>query len=780
MSDASAIPVVSPPAPTSRPRRRPLRAIGRFLARWWRRLGTLSPHALFFGAVFQKEMRVAGRKNSTFIVRTVYAMLLVGLAVLVFLANRPGGANQVGAAALQQLQEVAPGVTTAILWFQMIFLPLIAAMLAGPSVCDEVRARSLPALLTSPLTAAQIIGSKLASGMVSVAVLALVSVPLLLGLRLFGGVDAEVVLAGSAITLSAALLAGTMGMLVSVFARRSALAGSVAIGATLGLMIAPGAVVFLLMSRGVLGQTEAIQVFGASCSPATLTMVMALASGNPGPPGVEISGLWASNSLYNVGASILLLMLASMAFRGRLTGDRGEEILGAADRPVVVKRGKKPRVSKPRAGTDGGVESSGTPVPASDGAPAGPADSGDSRGGVTGSAASVLEVAPAVAPPAARAPAFARAHSRTLGEHPVLWRELRRQGTRSASRRKGLTGALMSLAILAVLGVFLPVYGAWEGMRSASSEWLAFGGRGPTALLVATGVFAVFVGGLVALTLFRALKRVGLGHAVVVPPRQLAICCQVLGVLLFAYWMTEGELEPLHYAVAALGQGLVLLRAATQNAGSLAEEREARTWETLLTTRLSPREILLGKLTGSLARQWDLPALVLVHFVFAGVVLDRLPPWIVVHLTFTMVAGVALLSGTGVLLALLTPKGSVASILNTCLALVLWLIFPIAIGFGVSALRLESTTQNTIAGVVLGANPVALGMFALNGAIESNNDGSGWSGGGEPTYWVAGVSVTLMQFTLVTLGVCAVYVVLGWVAFLRACRIFNSRTGRTS
>lgn len=767
MSEAAAIApgggatAPSPGAPP-RQRRRPLRAIGRFFARWSRRLRFLSPAALFFGAVFQKEMRVAGRKNSTFIVRTVYAILLIGLALLVYLANRPAGGNQVGAAALQQLQEVAPGVTTAVLWFQMIFLPLIAGMLTGPSVCDEVRARSLPALLTSPLTAAQVIASKLASSMVGVAILALVSVPLLLGLRVFGGVDAEIVLAGSAITLSAALLAGSMGMLVSVFARRSALAGAAAIGATVGLLLAPSLVAFLLMARSIINQPQAIETFGVTCSPATLTMVMALASGNMGPPGLDIQGLWVSNALYNVAVSAILLTMASLAFRGRLTGDRGEQILGAADRPGILTRRKKRR--------DKNTIAPSVPLPGAD------ASAIDSQGV---HATMQLQTTPPIAPPVSPPTAALPQHSRTLGDRPVLWRELRRQGTRSASRRKGLTGALMQLAALAVLGVFMPLYGAWQGMSSLTSEWFHFGTRGPTTLLVVTCAFALFVAGLVVLTLYRAVKRVGLGHAIVVPPRQLAICCQVLGVLLFAYWMSEGELQPMHYAIAGLGQGLILLRAATQNAGSLAEEREARTWETLLTTRLSPREILLGKLAGAMARQWDLPLLVLIHFIFAGVILDGLTPLVVIHLTCSMTAGVVFLSGTGMLLALITPKGSVASILNVCLALGLWLALPVAMGLGLSALRVDHEISNAVGAVCLGANPVGLGSFAVNGAIEASQyyPGGGWA---EPAYSLADISLTSFQFTLVTLGVLAVYSVLGALAFFRACRVFNAKTGRTS
>lgn len=727
-----------------------LRTLG---ARWSGRAASLSPAGLLFGAVFQKEMRVAGRKTSTYLVRSIYAALLVGLALLVFWASRAGTRGQTGAAALQRLQEIAPAVTTSVLWFQMIFLPLVAAMLTAPSICDEVRARSLPALLTTPLTAAQIVLSKLSGCMASVSILALVSVPLLLGLRIFGGVDSEVVLAGSAITLSATVLAGSMGMLVSVFARRSSMAGSGAIAGVVGLILIPLPVIFLLMARGFLAQTTAIELAGGACPPAALMMVLLIASGEPGPPGVEITALWTSNTVYNLVASAILLTFATLAFRARLTGDRGEQVLGAADRAGLLNRPKKAR--KPRQTAKGKADAPTTILP---GAPA----TGDR-----------LEATVAT-PESAGTESFAPLASRTVGDHPVLWRELRRQGSRAASRRKGLTSATISMVILSILGLFLPLYGLWEASRNGSpSSFAGLSTPGSSPLLVATGGLVLLVAFLVVLTAFRALKRVGLGGAIVVPARPLCLCCQSIGVLVFAYWMSEGEFEPIHYLVAGAGQGLVLLRAATQNAGTLAEEREARTWETLLTTRLTPREILLGKLAGALARQWDVPLLILLHFAFAGVLIDHLSPLILLHLAATMIAGVVFLSGTGMALALLAPKGSIASLANTCLALILWLVLPIGVGLTAQSLGFQ-THDSALGAFLLGSNPVALGMFGLAGAIDGVNYSTG------DAYSIAGLSLSTPVFTTVLLGVSALYLALGVAAYQWACAAFNRRTGRTS
>jgi ABC-type transport system involved in multi-copper enzyme maturation permease subunit len=736
------------------------------VTRFFRSAMTLLPHSLLFSAIFQKEMRVSGRKPSTFVTRAVYGILLVALASLVFMGVRSGTAEQTGAAAIQSLQDVAPTVTGAILWFQMIFLPMIACMITGPSVCDEVRNRSLPALLTTPLSAPQIIFSKLSGALVHVVILALVSLPLLLGLRVFGGIDTAVVLGGAAITLTTALLAGSVGMLVSVYAKRSALAGSAAIAGTLGLLFIPVPVLFLMAARGLLSPIDAYNAVGVICGPVNLGMTLLVASGNQPPGGVwPVQTLILANIAYNLAASIVLLVLASVAFRRRLTGDRGEAVIGAPDKPGLLSRRQRREMKRAAkaARRTGGPPAAVLDTPRC------------TRCGLDLSALPPGAPCPGCAPsPAMR---WEMPRSRTVGDRPVLWREVRRQGARAASRRVGLPAAVLTMAMLAVMGVFLPVYGAFDGLSSSEYTWTQASDR-YLPLLVATAGFAIMSAALAILTAWRALKRIGLGGAIVTPPREVLVLIMVLGGLLFAYWAVDGEFTPLHAMVGAIGPGLIFLRAATQNAGTLAEEREARTWETLLTTRLSPREILVGKLAGALARQWDIPAIVLIHFAFAGVVLDGLTPLVLVHLALTMLAGITFLSGTGMLCALVVNKGSVASLLNAAIALTLWLVLPLGIAMMLMAANASASTADFWGTVLVAGQPLPLGVMAVFGAVESAGSSGMGSTGAE--YRIFDHALPALEFTLVLVGVCAIYVLAGLAALASACLLFNRRTGRTS
>jgi ABC-type transport system involved in multi-copper enzyme maturation permease subunit len=105
--------------------------------------------------------------------------------------------------------------------------------------------------------------------------------------------------------------------------------------------------------------------------------------------------------------------------------------------------------------------------------------------------------------------------------------------------------------------------------------------------------------------------------------------------------------------IAAL-QGLFILRLAIAAAGSVAREKEARTWPILLTTPLGNGEIVKGKAVGTLRRNLSLLLLLLVlywlAFLFRRSGERDLPQWVLdvglpmVYLTSTIV----LLLGAGV------------------------------------------------------------------------------------------------------------------------------------
>ncbi len=115
------------------------------------------------GPIFHKEVWVAGRRAGPYWIRCLYAAGLLGLVALVFAAARSNFSGNSSAQRLQQLQQIAPAVTLAIVWFQQIALCIAAIILAAPAICDEQRAGTLGALLTTPLRAWQIVLGKLAS-----------------------------------------------------------------------------------------------------------------------------------------------------------------------------------------------------------------------------------------------------------------------------------------------------------------------------------------------------------------------------------------------------------------------------------------------------------------------------------------------------------------------------------------------------------------------------------------------------------------------------------------
>src|SRR5262249_9041924 len=89
---------------------------------------------------------------------------------------------------------------------------------------------------------------KLASRVVQLSILALLALPLLLAVRVFGGLETRGVLAGTSMSLSAALLGAALGMMFSVWHQRGSAAAIFGLLALALLMGAPTAVEAVLYS----------------------------------------------------------------------------------------------------------------------------------------------------------------------------------------------------------------------------------------------------------------------------------------------------------------------------------------------------------------------------------------------------------------------------------------------------------------------------------------------------------------------------------------------------
>lgn len=274
------------------------------------------------GPIFHKEMWLSGRRGGTYLIRGLYTLALIGLVTLFYAVSR----SEIRGGAAQQIQEhqgVAPFVAYVMSWFQFGALTLAAIIFAAPLVCDEKRAGTLGTLLTTPLRAWQIVLGKLASTMLQLVVLALVSTPILLGVRVFGGVTAEFILASQALAISSAVLAGALAIFHSIGSKRAPAA------AAAGLFS-------FLVSQGIgplalLGLWKAfnlnlnIFLYAALSPPGALGVLFAELQ----PPGVPIPvrEVWVAAVGWNVVFIVGTFIAASLRLRAVL---RSEGEAGAA------------------------------------------------------------------------------------------------------------------------------------------------------------------------------------------------------------------------------------------------------------------------------------------------------------------------------------------------------------------------------------------------------------------------------------------------------------------
>ena len=161
-------------------------------------LANLNLGALFFGPVFQKDVRVAGRRKGTYWIRALYTLMLGFILSIVFMSYTSRSAMYSGPAArLQQMQTLAPTIAITTIWTQFILLAFISPILTAGSICALVSGVVMSADIVRARFSSQIVFGKLSSGLVQLTILTLISTPILLSVRIFGGLDTQIVLAAT-------------------------------------------------------------------------------------------------------------------------------------------------------------------------------------------------------------------------------------------------------------------------------------------------------------------------------------------------------------------------------------------------------------------------------------------------------------------------------------------------------------------------------------------------------------------------------------------------------
>lgn len=355
------------------------------------------------GPVFQKEARVMGRRKSTYLARSMLALALIGVAALAFWAVADETAHYRGVAKVQAFQRLAPGLAAAIAWTMFVVATVAAPVLTGGAICDERRSRSLAALATTPLRPGQIVLGKLASRLVQLVILVLLTAPLMLSLRAFGGLESSYVLGATCLTLSSGLLAASLGLLASNRAARPINAASFGVTVMILYNLWPaGGMLVQYWATGRPPSTEWLTFGPGMC------LAMLSAGSMPGMT-FDPATFWIKICAISVALSAVVCIAASVRLGVMIRRDAAEE-------PSLTRPAKRKRTAAATASLEH--------------ATADPARA-DSDGGVS-------------------------AVSREVGDQPVLWREMRQAAFRSGLR--------LAIGLAAVVGMMLLVY-ANAGLR---------------------------------------------------------------------------------------------------------------------------------------------------------------------------------------------------------------------------------------------------------------------------------------------------------------------------
>jgi ABC-type transport system involved in multi-copper enzyme maturation permease subunit len=630
-----------------------------------RALVAVSPGAIP-GPVFEKEIRVSGRRAGVYWIRGLCALLLFSISALVYVTVFSVSDTD-SAASLQQLQTIAPALVIAIIWFQFIALTLVATASASPMICDEKRSGTLAALLTTPLTAIQILMGKVAAMLANLLVLGLIPLPLLLAARIFGGTPVSVIVASSSLTLASALLGAMIGLHASACSARASTAAVRALVTWGILQFGPALAIWALVD----GANLSISPEWIARSSAVMGLFAAqwILYGGIGPFANLAHELWIIATVVTLVQATVFFLLGVRRLRRVMSED------GSAAAPA--KKGAHRRTPHPLPGESGTAAPTTAPIMQSAAATAMP-------GTPRPPALPVLPQSSAV-----DGEIVTRSGSREVSDQPVAWRELRQPMFKSTS---------VMLVVMVVLPLIALVAAAFKGVD---------------------GIGYLFTGSL----------------------------------------------------VAAL---YVLCAGCLSTASGLSGERESRTLDVLLASPLSAREIVAGKVLGTLRRSLAVPLMVSVVLGLMGPLSFEWSPVAGLHLFLILVSMVVATAGSGIVLSLICKRTAVAMAMNLGLWLAVWGAIPImlAILLAIS----DGRATESIASLIGLTNPFAMITVSGAGAREWNTS-SGYLV--DETYDLFSFgALDVMGYTLVVLVFAAFYVGVGVFLMAVASTILAERTGR--
>ncbi|MBL0921012.1 MAG: ABC transporter permease subunit [Phycisphaerales bacterium] len=172
--------------------------------RWLLRLGPTNP-------ICVRLVQGGSRRSRHLYIRTGYLAVLIAVLLWSLLLNA-------GRTTLSYRELAAAGASSfqMVSYLQIALICILAPVFMAGAIAQEASPRTWEVLLTTPLSAAQIVLGNLLGRLFFVAALLLSSLPLFAITQYFGGVPGRSIFASYAIALCAALLVGSIAIFLSV------------------------------------------------------------------------------------------------------------------------------------------------------------------------------------------------------------------------------------------------------------------------------------------------------------------------------------------------------------------------------------------------------------------------------------------------------------------------------------------------------------------------------------------------------------------------------------
>jgi ABC-type transport system involved in multi-copper enzyme maturation permease subunit len=169
---------------------------------------------LLTGPIFGKELRVSSRRRRNYVLRCAYVACLAAFVAVVWLNTVLPSNNLVQLKIL--MAQAAKQVISVVVVFQFVATQILAVVMLSTAISDEIYHRTLGLLMTTSINSLQIVMGKLLSKLLQLILLVGITLPVLAIIRVFGGVPWMYLLSSLCITLSAAIFAGSISLLLSI------------------------------------------------------------------------------------------------------------------------------------------------------------------------------------------------------------------------------------------------------------------------------------------------------------------------------------------------------------------------------------------------------------------------------------------------------------------------------------------------------------------------------------------------------------------------------------